>query len=134
MTHHPRILIVDCHEDVLLALERAFEDAGFQTEIVWSVAEAVPLLERVAFDLLLLNDYLNEGTAEAVLRALRRRGIGTPCLLLQPSAPPMLDLQSFRALGVIGVASKHDYRELLQHVRGYLQAAGRKRELQRATA
>lgn len=132
MTRKPRILIVDCHEDVLIVLERTFEDAGFDTTTAWTGADAIRWLDLVAFDLVLLNEYLAEGTAEDFLRALRRRGIGTPCIVMQPSAPPMLDARSFRSLGVLDILCKHDPAELLEGVRAHVHAVAGQRELHRA--
>jgi DNA-binding response OmpR family regulator len=130
----PKILIVDCHEDVLIALENLFENNGFDTTTAWTAGDAMRLLDLVAFDLVLLNEYLSEGPAEEVLRAMRRRGIGTPCMILQPSAPPMLDSRSFRSLGVVGIACKHQAVELLEKVRDHLDSVRLRRELERVPA
>lgn len=132
MTRKPRILIADCHEDVLMVLERTFEDGGFDTTTAWTAADAIRWLDLVAFDLVLLNEYLAEGTAEHFLRALRRRGIGTPCIVMQPSAPPMLDSTSFRSLGVLDIVGKHDLAKLLDSVRAHVPTAAGKHELHRA--
>ena len=53
-----KILVADCHEDVLIILERLLEDAGFDTTTVWTAKEALTLLDSHAFDLVLVNKYL----------------------------------------------------------------------------
>ncbi len=119
MTTRSRILIVDCHEDSLIALEQLLENAGFDATTAWTVQDALRLLDAKAFSLVLINEYLCEGPAEQVLRALRRRGIGTPCILMYPSSPVMLDAKTCRPLGIVGVVCKHQHDDLLEEVRGF---------------
>ena len=123
MRYRPRILIADCHEDVLIALEHQLEDAGFDTTTAWTGRDAIRLLDLFAFDVVLLNEYLPDGNAEDLLRAVRRRGIGTPCMIMQPSAPPMLDPARFRGLGVVALICKHSPDELMDRLHGHLAIA-----------
>lgn len=123
MKYRPRILIADCHEDVLIALEHLLEDAGFDTTTAWTGRDAIGLLDSFAFDVFLLNEYLPDGNAEDLLRAIRRRGIGTPCMIMQPSAPTMLDSARFRGLGVTDLISKHSPDDMLDRLHGHLAVA-----------
>ena len=68
-----RILIADCHEDILIILERLLEDAGFDTTTVWTAKEALKLADSHAFDLILINEYLPDAECEDVLKALSER-------------------------------------------------------------
>ena len=73
-----RVLVADCHEDILIILERLLEDAGFDTTTVWTAKEALKLADSHAFDLILINEYLPDAECEDVLRALQKRGQQTP--------------------------------------------------------
>jgi CheY-like chemotaxis protein len=111
-----RILIADCHEDVLIVLEKMFEDGGFDTTTVWTAKEALELVDLHAFDLVLINDYLPDAECEEVLRALRRRREQTPCIVMQPSVPEIVDFVRFEGLGAINVLCKRPYGQIVEHV------------------
>ena len=111
-----RILIADCHEDVLIILER-LEDAGFDTTTVWAAKEALKLADSHAFDLILINEYLPDAECEDVLKALQRKGEQTPCIVMQPSAPEIVDFTRFEALGAKGIVCKHCFRQIAEIVR-----------------
>jgi CheY-like chemotaxis protein len=112
-----RILVADCHEDVLITLERLLEDAGFDTTTVWTAKEALRLTESHAFDLVLVNAYLPDAECEDVLRALQKRGKQTPCIVMQPSAPEVVDFTRFAALGAKYVVCKHCFWQIVEIVR-----------------
>ena len=127
MKYRPRILIADCHEDVLIALEYMLENAGYDTTTAWTGRDVIKLLDRFAFDVILLNEYLPDGDAEKLLRAIRRRGIATPSMIMQPSAPPMLDPTRFRALGVVAIVCKHSPDDLLDRLHVHVAVAQHRR-------
>jgi CheY-like chemotaxis protein len=112
-----KILVADCHEDVLIILERLLEDAGFDTTTVWSAKEALKLLDSHAFDLVLVNEYLPDAECEEVLTALRKRGAQTPCIVMQSSAPEIVDFTRFEALGAKDIVCKHCFRRIVEIVR-----------------
>jgi DNA-binding NtrC family response regulator len=116
-TTRQRILIADCHEDVLIILERLLEDAGFDTTTVWTAKEALKLADSHAFDLILINEYLPDAECEDVLKALQKRGEQTPCIVMQPSAPEIVDFTRFEALGAKGIVCKHCFRQIVEIVR-----------------
>lgn len=116
MKNRPRILVADCHEHYLIATEQLLENAGFDTTTAWTGRDVIRLLDSFAFDMLLLNEYLPDGDAEHLLRVIRRRGVGTPCVVIQPSAPPMLASGSFRGLGVVALVCKYSTDELLDRL------------------
>jgi DNA-binding response OmpR family regulator len=120
MNNRVRVLIADCHEDSLMGIEHLLENEGFDTTTAWTGKDAFRILDGYAFDLIILNEYLPDGNAETLLRAVRRRGVGTPCLIMQPSAPPMLDAACFRGLGVVDVVCKHSFGDLVGRVRAHV--------------
>lgn len=53
-TARKKILIADCHEEVLIALEKMLEDAGFDTTTAWTARETLALVDSQVFDLVLV--------------------------------------------------------------------------------
>ena len=119
-----RVLVADCHEDVLIVLERLLEDAGFDTTTVWTAKEAVKLVDSHSFDLVLVNEYLPDAECEEVLSALRKRGVTTPCIVMQPNAPEIVDFTRFEALGAKDIVCKHCFRQIVEIVRECLVCDG----------
>lgn len=111
-----RILIADCHEDILIALERLLEDAGFDTATAWTAKEALGLVDSHYFDLVLINEYLPDAECEEVLKVLQTKGDDIPCIVMQPSAPEIVDFARFEALGVKDIVCKHHFREIVDAV------------------
>ena len=112
-----RVLVADCHEDILIILERLLEDPGFDTTTVWTAKEALKLADSHAFDLILINECLPDAECEDVLRALQKRGEQTPCIVMQSSAPEIVDFTRFEALGAKDIVCKHCFRQIVEIVR-----------------
>lgn len=111
-----RVLVADCHEEVLIVLEKMLEDAGFTTTTVWTATDALNRVESQVFDLVLVNEYLPDAECEDLLRALSRRGVQVPCIVMQPSAPQITDTTALQALGVRDVVCKYAYRQIVELV------------------
>ncbi len=115
-TARKKILIADCHEEVLIALEKMLEDAGFDTTTVWTARETLALVDSQAFDLVLVNEYLPDAECEDLLKDLQRKGAQMPCIVMQPSAPEITDYTGLRALRAPQVMSKHAYQQIVEIV------------------
>jgi DNA-binding response OmpR family regulator len=115
-TARKRVLIADCHEEVLISLERMLEDEGFDTRTVWTAKEALRLLASEAFDLVLVNEYLPDAECEDILKALQRKGGRTLCIVMQPSAPEITEFSVFESLGATDVVYKYGYRHIVEVV------------------
>jgi DNA-binding response OmpR family regulator len=127
-TARKKVLIADCHEDVLIALEKMLEEEGFDTRTVWTARDALRLLDSEAFDLVLVNEYLPDAECEDVLKAVRRTGRRTPCIVMQPSAPEITDSSNLASLGATDVVCKYAYRQVVEIVNQCL-GCGRKNAL-----
>ena len=123
-----KVLIADCHEEVLIALEKMLEDEGFETRTVWTGKDAIELLESESFDLFLINEYLPDVDCEEILKELRRRGERTTCIVMQPSAPEITQFSDLKALGAADVVCKYAYRHIVGVVNDCL-AGGKKHVL-----
>jgi len=106
-----RILIADCYVEVLLALERMLEDAGFDTTTAWTGREALGLIQSQTFDLVLVSKYLPDTECEDILKTLQQTSASTPCIVMQPSTPESAELDALRAVGACDVVCKYaDYQ------------------------
>jgi DNA-binding response OmpR family regulator len=109
-TVRKKILIADCHEEVLIALEKMLEDEGFDTRTAWTAKDALFLLGSEPFDLVLVNEYLPDAECEDILKALQRQ---IPCIVMQPSSPEITDIAALVSLGAIDVVCKYAYRQIV---------------------
>jgi DNA-binding NtrC family response regulator len=112
-----KVLVADCHEEGLIALEKMLEDAGFDTTSAWSARETLALVDSQVFDLVLVNEYLPDAECEDLLKAMQEKGAQIPCIVMQPSAPTITDLAALQALGAHHVVCKHAYRQIVEIVR-----------------
>lgn len=119
-TARKKVLIADCHEEVLIALEGMLEDAGFETTTAWSGRDALGLLQSQVFDLVLVSKYLPGVECEDILRILEQTGLGVPCIVLQPYTPESSELKAFRAVGACDVLCKYAYPQIVEVVTGWL--------------
>ena len=113
-----KLLIVDCHGDVLVVLERLFEDAGFDTTTAWTAQEALNQVGSSRFDLVLLNEHLPDARCEDLLHVLRKRANDTPCVVMQSSGRET-DAR-FERLGAKGIICKRCFQQLVERVRKFL--------------
>lgn len=115
-TARKKILIADCHEEVLMALEKILEEAGFDTTTAWTARDTLALLDSQVFDLVLVNEYLPDAECEDLLKALHERGAQIPCIIMQPSAPEITDYTGLQALGASHIVCKHAHQQILEIV------------------
>ena len=115
-TPRKKVLVADCHEEILIALQKILEDAGFDTTTVWTARDALRLVDSQVFDLVLVNEYLPDAECEDLLKALRKRGAQMPCIVMQPSVPEITDFRSFQALGARDIVCKYAYGQIVELV------------------
>lgn len=125
-THRKKILVADCHDEILIILEKLLEDAGFDTTTVWTAGEALRLAESHAFDLVLVNEHLPDADCEEILKALQKRGQPTPCIIMQGCVPEFVDFTRLKALGAKYIVCKHCFRKVVELVRKCLICEGEK--------
>jgi DNA-binding NtrC family response regulator len=115
-TSRKKILIADCHEEVLIILEKMLEDAGFDTTTAWTAREILALVDSQVFDLVLVNEYLPDAECEDLLKALHKRGVRIPCVVMQPSAPEITDITGLQALGARDIVCKYAFGQIVEIV------------------
>ena len=117
-----RLLIVDNDEKVLIALERALEQEGYETEIAWDLPEGLDVLAGSYFDLLLVGDHPPELNCERVLKVLARERIATPVVVMHSAARHPFAEAYLRHLGASGVVCKWNDREVADAVQNCVAA------------
>jgi DNA-binding response OmpR family regulator len=76
------VLVVDNEPDLLELLRINLEYAGLQVQLSTSGQEALQLMHRHAYDLIILDVLLDDMNGFEVLRLIRQQHIDTPILLL----------------------------------------------------
>ena len=84
-----RVLVVDDERNVLLTYKMLLEQQGYDTTASLTAKEAIGLLEKQNFDLLLCDLSLEEKrTGFEVIEAARKRRASVPAVLLTGYASP----------------------------------------------
>ncbi len=111
-----KILIVDNDETVLIALERALEEKGYETTTAWNLTEALALMDQAEFDVLVVGDHPPDVNCERLLKLLRQNQVWTPCVIMHSAARHPFSVQYLQYLGAHGVACKWNDKEVLEEV------------------
>src|SRR5262245_52319987 len=114
--HKKRVLIVDADENILCILQRMLEDAGFDTSATWSGHEALELLKKCGFDVLLVDDYLPDLHAADFLNRVAKLPARPRIVVTQSRKPDISDLRKYYGLGASAVVRKHHLGEVHQAV------------------
>lgn len=115
-TERKRVLVADCHEEVLIVLEKMLEDAGFDTTTVWTAQQALDKMESQVFDIMVINEYLPDAECEELLKKLQEKGTQMQCVVMQPSAPQITDVGILRELGAREIVCKRAYQQVVDAV------------------
>ena len=111
-----RILIVDNDENVLIALERALEEEGYETETAWNLPEGLEILSNGGFNLLLVGDHPPELNCERVLKVLAREKVGLPVVVMHSNPRHPFAEAFITHLGAAGVVCKWNERQVVETV------------------
>lgn len=77
-----RVLVVEDERKIAAYVKRGLEEAGYAVDAAYTGPEALDWAAVVDFDLIVLDILLPGMDGVAVCRALRRRGVRTPILML----------------------------------------------------
>ena len=114
-----------CYEECLPPTTLRFlERAGCEMTCARTLGSALQFFDTAKFDLILINEYLPDAECEDVLKALQRKGEQTPCIVMQPSTPEVVDFTRFEALGAKDIVCKHCSRQIVEMVRECLVCDG----------
>jgi len=118
-----QVLLVDNEEDVLVLLEHALETEGYATTTAWSGRQALELLARQSFDLVVLDDQLSDLSAEELLQQMHPCRGDLPVIITQnPGAAPYT-ADHYLSLGACAVVCKRPPCEIRELVSQALRVA-----------
>jgi two-component system OmpR family response regulator len=113
-----RILVVDDEPDTLGLIELTLQTAGFHVQSAASGEEALNLLRRDGFDLVMLDIMMPNVTGFDVVRRLRSEGVQFPPVIFLTAKTGAEDRQTGELLGAAAYLTKPTTRgQLLDVVR-----------------
>ncbi len=118
-----QVLLVDNEEDVLLLLEHALETEGYETTTAWSGRQALELLARRNFDLVVLDDHLSDFDAEQLLDWLAVTQRSVPVIVTQNPGQTAQAAERYLSLGASAVVFKRSPHLIRARVDQVLPAA-----------
>jgi signal transduction histidine kinase len=77
-----RVLIIDDDRDAVMMLQRFMEDQSAFVRSATSAAQALDMLDRETFDLIVSDIAMPSGDGYGLIAAIRRRGLATPAVAL----------------------------------------------------
>jgi CheY-like chemotaxis protein len=121
MNQKVKILIADDNRAIAMTLELKLKQEGFETKLVSNGKEAIDLLEKEKFDLLLLDLIMPEMNGFDVLRALNQKGIKIP-VIVDSDLSQAEDVDKVKEMGAVDFFVKSDTStaEMVEKVKQYI--------------
>ncbi|MCI0748555.1 MAG: sigma-54 dependent transcriptional regulator [Verrucomicrobia subdivision 3 bacterium] len=110
----PPVLIVDDEKNMRLSLQTVLSDEGYAAKVVESAEQALALLDREKFLLLISDAHLGGMSGYELLAEVRRKWPDLPVLMITAYATPKLAVEAIKA-GAIDYLSKPFEPEELLH-------------------
>lgn len=107
ITRDQKILIIEDEEKLAQALKMQLETIGFETDVIHSGTDALEVIKRDAYDLILLDLMLPGVDGFEILEEMRRKDIYTPVIVTTVLAEQIQQARADR-LGVVDYLVKSD--------------------------
>ena len=98
----PTLLVVDDSDALLDRVQEILLGAGFQVVVASSGFDAIKLLHRVRFDLIVTDIYMADGDGYDVLQAVRKSGKKIPIIAMSANPVEFDSLGPAKMLGACG--------------------------------
>jgi len=102
-----KILIADDNKAITTALDLKLKYEGFETKVVSNGQDALDLLEKEKFDLLLLDLIMPELDGFGVLKSLKQKGLKMP-IIVDSDLSQAEDINRVKELGAVDFFVKSD--------------------------
>lgn len=112
----PPVLIVDDEKNMRLSLQTVLADEGYTAKAVESAEQALALLEREKFLLLISDAHLTGMNGYELLAQVRRKWPELPVLMITAYATPKLAVEAIKAGAIDYLAKPFEPEELLHAV------------------
>jgi signal transduction histidine kinase/CheY-like chemotaxis protein len=100
-----RVLVVDDEKAILETLTQGLEHDGYEVNAIGDVGDAISLLGRTEFDLVVTDLVLPGGSGLEVARAVKRTHAATPVILIT-GWPGRIDAETLEAQGIDAIVEK----------------------------
>ena len=117
-----KILIVEDEKPLARVMSLKLNSVGYQTTAVFNGEEAIAILAKQSFDLVILDLLMPKGDGFSVLAHLNKSGIKTPVIVASNLAQQE-DIEKAKKLGAVDYFVKTDITlvEMVNKVKQYLQ-------------
>lgn len=115
-----KILIADDNKAISMTLELKLKQEGFETRVVPNGQEALDLLEKETFDLLILDLIMPQLNGFGVLTGLKERGIKIP-VIVSSDLSQTEDINKVKELGAVDffIKSNMSMTEMVEKIKQY---------------
>lgn len=119
-----RILLLEDDISLIDGLQYSLEKNGFELEIARTVSQAVSLIAKKQYDLLLLDVTLPDGTGFTVCEQVRKKGNDVPIIFLTASDEEVNVIRGLDSGGDDYITKPFKLGELCSRIRALLRRAG----------
>ena len=112
----PPVLVVDDEKNMRLSLKSILSGEGYEIKLVESAEEAIALLEKEAFFMVITDARLGGMSGYQFLATAQKRWPNTPCLMITAYATPKLAVEAIQAGAIDYLAKPFAPEELLHAV------------------
>jgi two-component system, NtrC family, response regulator AtoC len=112
----PPVLVVDDEKNMRLSLKSILSGEGYELKLVESAEEAIALLEKEAFFMVITDARLGGMSGYQFLAAANKRWPNIPCLMITAYATPKLAVEAIKAGAIDYLAKPFAPEELLHAV------------------
>ena len=116
-----KILIADDNIATSMTLELKLKEEGFETTVVSNGKDALDLIKKEKFDLVLLDLIMPQLNGFGVLEGIQREGIKIP-VIVSSNLGQNEDIQKVKELGALDFFIKSDMSmtEMVEKIKGYI--------------
>ena len=104
---HKKILVVDDEKPLAKALNLKLTHEGFEAKVAFDGEEALTLLEKENFDLIILDIMMPKVDGFGVMAELKKRGIATP-VIVSSNLSQGEDVEKLKKAGAVDYYVKSD--------------------------
>lgn len=117
-----KILIADDNKAISMTLELKLKQEGFETKVVPNGQEALDLLEKETFDLLILDLIMPQLNGFGVLAGLKEKGIKIP-VIVSSDLSQTEDINKVKELGAVDffIKSNMSMTEMVEKIKQYVE-------------
>jgi len=121
MNNKSKILIADDNKAIAMALDLKLQNEGFEVKTVFNGKEALDLLEKEKFDLLVLDLIMPQLDGFGTLKIIKEKGIKLP-VIVSSDLSQTEDINKVKELGAVDFFIKSDMSvvEMVEKIKEFI--------------